>query len=285
MFECKIRNTRGLMKLTGKEAIYQVISIQGLNPPNAQINTATIVGLDGTVFNSSRLESRNIVLQVKINGDVETNRLNLYSYFVTKEKVTFYFKNDTLDVWIDGYVDTVECDLFSNAEFAQISIICPFPYFQSLTQEITDSSNTTALFEFPFSINADDPIPISEIIPTDSFVVANSSDGETGCEIDIIFNEDVSDVEIRNVTTGDDFVLHYSFEEGDEVVINTVKGQKSIQLIRDGVISNLFSAMQMGSKFIQLQSGSNVIQFTADDVVNSSAVVLLFRLYETYRGV
>ena len=154
MYTAQIENSSGnLFTLTGNEPVYQILSITGLNPPNAQINTTTIVGLDGAVFNSSKLETRNLVLTIKINGDVETNRLLLYSYFKTKDKCTFYYSNNSRDVSIEGYVESVECDLFSNNELAQISIICPYPYFKALTQIITDFSNVTPQFVFPFSIN------------------------------------------------------------------------------------------------------------------------------------
>ena len=103
MFAAKIQNASGdVMTLTGKEPKYQIIDIQGLNPPAAQINTSTIVGMDGAVFNSSKLQTRNLVLTIKINGDVELNRLRLYSYFRTKEWCKFYYTNDSLEVTIDG---------------------------------------------------------------------------------------------------------------------------------------------------------------------------------------
>ena len=154
MFTCKIENSDGAVYvLTGDEPVYQVIKIEGLNPPKAQINTTTIVGLDGAMFNSSKLESRNIVLTIRINGDVETNRQNLYQYFRTKEACTFYYTNQNRDVYIQGYVESVVCDLFSKSELAQISIICPSPYFKSLDEIVSDISNSLALFTFPFSIN------------------------------------------------------------------------------------------------------------------------------------
>ena len=176
MFAAKIQNASGdVMTLTGKEPKYQIIDIQGLNPPAAQINTSTIVGMDGAVFNSSKLHTRNLVLTIKINGDVELNRLRLYSYFRTKEWCKFYYTNDSLEVTIDGYVDSVECNLFTNSETAQISIICPYPYFRSIAEVTQDFSNVLKKFVFPFSINHDDPVVISEIGDAGTAKIYNSS--------------------------------------------------------------------------------------------------------------
>lgn len=287
MYTAKIQNADGeLFTLTGNEPVYQILDIQGLNPPKAQINTSTIVGLDGAVFNSSKLETRNLVLTIKINGDVETNRLNLYKLFRTKEKCTFYYTNNTLDVFIEGYVESVECNLFTNDEHAQISIICLQPYFKSLYEILQDSSDVEALFSFPFSINAAEPIPISNFNESGSINVFNSSESQTGTIVEINFSNSASSLEIKNATTGDDLTLNYSFLAGDKVVINTNKGEKSITLIRSGVLSSIFSALQPGSVFFQLSVGINQFDYLVNNATDTTGQVsILFRYYNVYRGV
>ena len=286
MYEAKIENKNGeVYVLTGDEPVYQVINIIGLNPPKAQINTTTLVGLDGAVFNSSKLETRNIVLTIKINGDVETNRLNLYNYFRTKEWCKFYYSNNSRDVYIVGYIDSVECDLFTNSEKAQISIICPYPYFKSITEIVTDISSTLALFTFPFSINIGEPIPISDYDENRSVNVYNASESETGVIITITFEDNVDSIEIKNTATGDDLILNYEFQEDDIVTINTYKGQKSITLTRNGIRTNIFSALQQGSVFFQLIPGSNPFGYLADDGTSNDVVFISFTHSNEYRGV
>lgn len=286
MYKAKIENSNGgVLVLTGKEAIYQIINIEGLNPPPAQINNTTIVGLDGAVFNSSKLQTRNIVLTVKINGNVEANRLNLYKYFRTKDWCKFYYSNETLDVSIEGYVESVECNLFSSGETAQISILCLYPYFRSLSESLVNSSSAEAHFVFPFSINIGEPVVISNYIDTGAINVYNSSESETGVMIEIDVKSAVNSIELTNTSTGDDFILSYAFAAGDKILINTNKGSKSIALVRGGVISNLFAALQQGSTFFQLSSGNNVFEYLADDTQGSNDVYIIFRFYNTYRGV
>lgn len=287
MFTAKIENSSGnVLTLTGNEPVYQVIDITGLNPPPAQINTTTIVGLDGAIFNSSKLQTRNLVLTIKINGNVETNRLMLYSYFRTKDWCKFYYSNNTLDVSIEGYVESVECDLFTNNEIAQISILCPYPYFRSLNEVIQDFSNVQKLFVFPFSINIDDPIVISTLDDSGGVVVYNNSESETGTLIYIDFLDSASSVEIKNTKTGDDFEINYSFLENDTVIINTNKGKKSITLLRNGVLTNLFSALQAGSVFFQLLPGVNNFEYlVSGSSSNNDEVAITFKYYNIYRGV
>ena len=181
MYKAEIENAGGeVLTLTGNEPSWQILSITGLNPPNAQVNVTNIAGLDGAKFNSSKLNTRNIVIMLKLNGNVEANRQLLYRYFRTKEACKFYFKNENRDVFIAGYVETVECDLFSNGEILQASIICPYPYFKSMAEIIADISNEVAGFVFPFSINIGEPIPFSMYISNKVTNVQNNSESETG---------------------------------------------------------------------------------------------------------
>lgn len=285
MFAAKIQNATGdVLTLTGKEPKYQLINIEGLNPPAAQINTSTIVGMDGAVFNSSKLQTRNLVLTVKINGDVEVNRLRLYSYFRTKEWCKFYYTNDSLEVTIDGYVDSVECNLFTNSETAQISIICPYPYFRSIAEITQDFSNVQKKFVFPFSINIGEPVVISVIGDAGTAKIYNSSESETGFVMYINFLDTASSIEIINTFTGDDFKLTYSFLADDTVIVDTNKGRKSVSLIRAGAVTNLFAALQTGSTFLQLLPGMNTFNYRVSGCILNNVKILL-KYYNIFRGV
>lgn len=287
MFKASLENARGnLITLTGDEANYQITTIKGLNPPSAHLNTSTVSGMDGAMYNSSRLNTRNIVITVKINGDVEKNRQDLYYYCPTKEKVRFYFSNNNRDVYIDGYVDTVECDLFSNDERMQISIICPQPYFMDVSDTQVDGSSINALFTFPFTIELGEPIPFSEIVLDSVIDLYNDSVNSIGMMIDIDVESDVSSILIKNTDTGETFTLEYDFEAGDHITINTIKGQKSIILLRNGVYSNIFVAMQIGSVFFQLAAGDNYFAYVVDgDIINNADISIMFTFYKMYRGV
>lgn len=294
MYEAKIQNKDGaVLTLTGNEPVYQVVEIAGLNPPGATINTSTIVGMDGELYNSGRLNTRQIVLTVKINGDVEKNRLMLYRFFKTKEPVRFYYKNDTLNTFIDGYVQTVECGLFSNAETAQIAILCPFPYFRSVTRSVYDLSSVQALFEFPFSINEGEPVPISDQTAGRENIVVSNSESDCGMEIEIELTGDprdlVTDITITDTTTGEWLSLDgtkYSgggFAAPQKIYINTGSGQKRIQVLDDNVLVNAFGTLRPGSTFLQLKPGDNLLGVNFLPADPGSKVYV--RHYDVYRGV
>lgn len=284
MFKASIQNANSdVLQLTGDENAYQIVSIEGLNPPQALINTTPIVGMDGALFNSAKLETRNLVVTVRINGNVEKNRLRLYSLFRTKEWCRFYYSNDSLDVSIDGYVESVACGLFSSNETAQISIICPQPYFKALAEVVSDVSHTLGLFVFPFSIELGDPIPFSDYSASRVAEVVNGSQSSTGVDIRIVFASSATTITIQNVTTGETMKLVYAFQDGDVVEISTYQGRKAITLTRSGVVSNLFTALQPGASFFQLQPGGNYFAFITDG--NDENIRITFNHADEYRGV
>ncbi|MCQ2978207.1 MAG: phage tail family protein [Clostridia bacterium] len=286
MFVAKIENTKKqILTLTQNESQFQVYNIQGLNPPNAAINFSKVAGLDGSRFNSAKLEERNIVIYIKLNGDIEANRLYLYTFFNTKEWCKFYYKNGSRDVYIEGYVETAECDLFTNNEIMQISIICPNPYFKAMQEIVDDISKALAAFVFPFSINQNEPIAFSTIDTSKVTNVYNDSESETGVIIEIDVLGNVNTIMITNISSGETFKLSYSFMENDKVIIDTNVGEKSITLIRNGIKYNIFAAINKGSNFFQLSIGDNWFSYLVDDGDNDNLIHIAFKHYTLYRGV
>ena len=287
MFIAKIENLAGqILTLTQNESNYQVVDIQGLNPPNAQINLSSIAGLDGAKFNSSKIDTRNIVITIKLNGDVESNRQALYRFFPTKQWCKFYYQNSNRNVFIEGYVEANECDFFSDSERMQISIICPRPYFKDVEEIVDDISNIVARFTFPFSIEYDDPIPFSEYSLSTTALIYNASEAETGTEININVVTPFNKISIRNTLTGDWLTLENSFLANDKIIINTNKGEKSITLIRNGVSSNLMGSLVLGSTFFQLASGDNMFGYIVDDdLVYNDYATVKFIFHNKYGGV
>lgn len=284
MFTFKIETfNRIVLELTRKESQYQIISITGLNPPNAQINSSSVAGMDGAIFNSSLLDPRNVVITIKINGDVEKNRLLLYKYFRTKEKCKIFYQNSSLNVYIEGFVETLELNHFENSQTAQISIICLNPYFKDLKTIVDDISKIIKLFSFPFSIT--EPTPISEININRVSIIINSSESETSLLIKVRFRSNMQKLEIKNIITGEQMIINYPFIKDDYLVISCYKGSKYVKLLRNGKEYNLIPYLLKGSIFFQLRIGENRFSYLADEGKKDHLLSIQFEHYNVYRGV
>lgn len=287
MFKLSLENKKGeRITLTQRESEYQVVSVEGLNPPAALITSSSVVGMDGEKFQSSKLGTRNLVITVKINGDVEVNRNRLYRYAKTKQYCKVYYQNGTHNVFAEGYADTVEGSLFTNDQRIQISIICHDPYLQSVNEIISDISKVLGLFEFPFSFGA---AGIVENTITDAAIEFGQYDenrvvniintgADTGLIIRLnVFGGSVVNPIIYDAYTREFFALDTELYDGDAVTINTNRGQKSIKVLRNGVELNGLNWLRPNSTWLQLHEGDNLYTYDAEEGVN------LLSVYFTHR--
>lgn len=273
MYTLKIQNASGeLFDLTHDRSAYSLIKVTGLTPPKAQINTTTAGVLDGTFFNSARVDERNIVLTVVIEGDIETNRQQLYRIFPSKSKCRVYFKNTNMDVQIDGYVEVVDGDLFVKREQMQISIICPRPFWQALSEVAYELSTTLRRFEFPFSIEESPGVPISEYSPNPQIFLYNDGSVPCGFTASIEISGSCTGLTLYNLTTQTKIGLlpSIALQAGDVVEISTIPGSLSIKLRRESDEINLINWLSTGSTFFTLATGENILYY---DMTGSSSDV------------
>ena len=282
MFSLSVQNAAGkLLELTHNEN-YNVTKVTGLNPPSATINTKTVTNFDGARFNSSRVNMRNIVITLLPVDPIDANRIALYEYFKVKQFVRIYYKNRLRDVYIDGYVETIEDDFFTMSQNIQISIICPETYFKSVDYGISRFLTVVDLFEAPFSI-PEEGMAVSEKLNNYSVNVTNRGDVSTGMILYGVFTGNVSGLTIWNQLTKERMAIDYQFKAGDELYINTNKGNKSITLLRSGAKSNLINYLKDESIWLVLEPGINSFEYVTE--YGQMNVELSIEHADLYQGV
>lgn len=256
---------------------FAVQSITGLGPGKSNINTTEIATIDGGFYNSARIPCRNIVLSLIFlwKDTIEESRQRSYKYFPLKKKITLEIETENRDAVIDGYVESNEPTIFSKAEGADISIVCPNPYFYSKDSSLTVFSGITATFSFPFSneSTAEKLISMGTINNLTRNTVLYVGDADVGVTITIHAIGEANNIAIHNVTTRE--VMQIDTDKiaaitgsgiinADDIIICTVKGKKSIKLIREGVEYNLLACLEKGVSWFQLVMGDNIFAYTAE---------------------
>ena len=265
IFTLIIKNYKGeSYELTHNYERYYVKSITGLTPPSAVINTSVSGSYDGSFYNSSRLEQRNIVITLGLKGKVEENRQRLYSIFPMKKECEVYFKNRYRDVKIKGYVESIEGDIFVQREEIQISIICPNPYFETPISVECEMSRTVPLFEFPFSIAKANPISFGKILDKPTCNIYNNGDVDCGCIITInVFDSLTGNPRITNEVTHEFMQFNNTLLMSKDVItINTNYGKMRATMRRVGLDVNLLPYLSNDSTWIKLATGLNTLSFT-----------------------
>ena len=137
---------------------FLVSSVTGLTYPAADISTSEIALFDGAILGNRRVGARNIVMTLTFYQEnrqkmsIEELRHKCYKYFPVKQQITFYVENDSGTYKIQGYIESNEINIFTQMEGAQISIICPDPYFEKQQSNIdTLISKIIPNFSFPCS--------------------------------------------------------------------------------------------------------------------------------------
>ena len=273
--------------------------IDGLGPSKANINTTEISTNDGSLYNSSRINSRNIVMLFRFLSDsqIEGIRQESYKYFPIKKRVTILIEADNRICETYGYVESNDPDIFSKDETTQISIVCPDPYFYSAGpdgENITVFFGIEPLFEFEFSNESltENLIEFGAIENSTEQTIFYSGDGEIGVLITIHAIGSVSNITIYN--TGTREVMRIDTNKlavltgngliaGDEITISTIKGDKYITLLRNGVYTNILNCLDKDSDWFQLAKGDNIFAYTAESGITN----LQFRIKNrmSYEGV
>lgn len=273
-----------------------VKEIKGISPPKADINTMEISTWDGDVYVSSRLSKRNIVLTFGIIGapSVEDARHLLYKYFPIKKKVKLTFTTDSRVVQTEGYVEENDVQIFSQNETAQISVICPDPYFYE--PDISEHAfiGVEPLFEFPFENPVgEETLEFGEIRLDTRAVLVYTGDADTGMTMTLTnYAENVGNIRINNLTTQSYIAINvgkitkltgYAFSKGDSIVITTNFGRCSAVMRKGGNVYNILGAINKDADWFQLTQGDNVFDFNAE--IGVEDLMLTFTYRNAFGGV
>lgn len=298
----KVKNYRGDEKtfiLSEPElSSFAVTQVTGLGPPRASINIGDYALGDGGVYNSARAQTRNIVLYLVFYADdVEAVRHESYKLFPLKSKVTLEIETDTRVCETEGYVEYNEPNIFSSQESSQISILCPDPFLYAAGDEgkVSIPYDLPGQFEFPFQ---NDSLSTSEIEFLMRYngmtaVVDNIGDVEVGFTIRINFRDTATNLKILRPGTEETMELdeeliqaiYGGFRDGDELVINTKKGSKRIELTRDGQTHNIINALKQGATWFQLAVGANQFQVWVENDDDFDNIEVAFEYRIVYEGV
>ena len=271
---------------------FLITSVSGLNPVKTEISEGEFINYDGTFIDSARLNSRNIVFSVlfydPLRNDVETIRNKCYRYFPVKKDITVTVHNDHGSFIIRGKVESNELNILSQNEGAQISIICPDPYFESSADSTVLLDDVFKNFQFPVTF----PTQFGIIKPYPETSILYNGDDDSGFIIQIDFFGNTSGIRINRID-GNEYIsvdknkmvgmFGYYFKRYDQLVINTKKGQKSATLRRDRIEYDFLKYINSSQQWLRLEKGENHFTFTADEGRSYMKVYLIYN--ERYNGV
>ena len=237
---------------------YGTTQISGLTRPKATINRSKLAGANASRISGAQISERNIVLTVVPQDDGEALRHELYNILPFDTMLRFYVETKQRCVYIDGYVEELEGDEPNGDEFSvQVSIICPFPWFQSVK-----------LHKTRLDRNSDNLIYNTGDIPA-GFIFR--MDEPTDGTVFRAFRNLVIDVNGTQFLTKkyDEYPTRGSFHP--PVVLSTIPGKKSfgLELEDTDFFKIAFSSIDAKSQWPVLQSGKNIVKVSCTQLTTS----------------
>jgi hypothetical protein len=238
--------------------LIQIRNIDGLDPVKATVNTSPFGSVDGGAYIGSNVPTRNPVLTLRPNPNwadwsIEALRRLVYLYFMPKSLTRLVFTSDDISpVEIYGYVEDCSPNLFTSDVEILVSIICPDPYFTAVNPTIVTGITNDG----------------SEWLDIDY-----GGDIETGFNVEVTSKGDPAPT-IIGVQAGDPSLSYFNVAAGVTpsmyYMMNSIPGQKYAQNVdlNTGVITNLLSKLQTGSKWPTLKPGGNKFAVITDSPGN-----------------
>ena len=282
MFRVKVENEVGDILNISEDRNYLITNIEGTSPPSSTIIRAGVAGQDGSRYNSSTVNERNLVMYIRFMSEVEKSRIKLYKYLRTGKYVKFYFSNGTRDVFIEGYIEDMPVNNFSQAETMQVVILCNKPYFNAIDEVLDMMNNVKPLLRFPYATYGNGQ-PLSVYEKAVEINVINSGDVDSGFELILTARGEVVNPKIINGNTLEFLGVNFTMEAGDKIIFNTSRGSRSVTLIRDNEQINIFNYLMQNKTWLQLKVGDNL--FVADTESGGAFLDVTFKHRDLFEGV
>ena len=253
-----------VLMLTGNDR-FKLSHADGLTAVNVELASSIVAGMDGDIVNSKRAVPRSIVLELSIESDVENVKRYILQYVKAEKKSTLRMTQEGRTTVIEGIVEAIEMQRFTNQVVMQITMYCSQPFWQDENYTNEDISENIDLHYF-----TDDPddmlyfpeegIPFGEYDANRTKEFVNDGDADVGIQIKIVALGHVSNPTVYN-SSGEFIGVVRTLEAGDEVTITTEKGNKTITLNGQSIISDI----KEGSTWLQLKTGEDELTIDSDD--------------------
>jgi len=245
--------------------------IEGLGHPGATSQKSQGVNQDGCNSEDSLLDPRVIKLQVTIRTK---DRVKLYELrrkimrvinpkTFNKEtgkrgELLIYYTNDYKKYRIYGKVeDSAEFnDRKKNHDKATISFYCQDPYWLDENGKDIDIKSVTGGLSFPLSL----PNNFSLV----SFYKEINNVGDIEAPVQIEYVGPALNPKVTNETTGEYIQVNMQIDEMEKLVINTIEGKETVNLITPHEVKDVYNKIDLNSTFFKLIVGKNLIKYSSD---------------------
>ena len=240
----------------------------------------------GVSITSTSLKERSITVTGWIIADTEEEmderKQFLNRYFDPRYEIDVMYKNYFLRFVPDNTVKYGTSEKENNDTIVQFQIkgTCADPLFSEINGSKETIAATIATFHFPLIMSTnlyERGLVFGYRQPSLTAKVTNKGAVEVGMKIVFKAIGELTNPRLINVDTREFVAIEKSMVAGEEIVINTNVGEKSIQgKIGNEDYSNYFMYKDLDSIWLQLRLGDNLFRYDADSGLDNLEVYLYF---------
>lgn len=264
------KNNQTLDLLNNKDKIL-LKAAEALHGIETDISEAESPYADGSEIVGVRALPRGIELTFKLRGDVKASIDFFKSYVKSKQFVTLREIDGNRDIIIKGVATIPPYTRMMQSCEIVLSIYCGQPYWEDLNYIVGVISQTIDLLNFPvegqyFTITGR-PFGVIDTSLTKTFI--NEGDVNVGMQLKLLALGTVVNPRI-SCSTGEQngwyMQLNLTLNSNDEIIINTVKGNKYITINGNEYINDepILDYLEFqGNDWLQLEQGANTFNISA----------------------
>lgn len=249
-------------------------------------NTYKYVNQIGISITSTSIGSRPVGITGWIVADDE-----LHMALLKRELNMFVNPQEEIDLIYNDYTirfkpdESIRYSLSyeeNNEIFAKFKITgtCANPLFEDINESQIAFVTTIKMFHFPLIISKELPeggVVFGKRMESLIVNIVNKGSVQVGMRIVIKANGTVVNPKIVNINTQQEFLLNKTLVSGEEVVINTNTGKKSVKgKIGNEEYSNYYMYKDFNSKWLKLDVGDNLFRYDAEQGIENMDVFVYF---------
>lgn len=250
--------------------------VDGMTDVASDIASSATPSMDGDRINNIQTQPRALVLdlQIKKSANVEDAKRFILRTIKPKQDGKLVLNHNGRTTELSGVVEAISMPRFTDDVVMQVSMYCSSPYWQDVENVLFEISRVIDMHCFPLDVGGL-AFPVEGVVMGEydmnmTRTYTNDGDDDCGMIITIVAVGDVLNPTIYK-SDGSYIGVNTSMVAGDEIVINTNRGEKSIT--KNG--ANILSKIKRGSSFIQLDTGNNELTIDSDGNTEGNVYFLL----------
>lgn len=275
-------NNRGQSIELKNSGPFLLTKIEGTGSPKTTLLTSKAPNQDGKSYHGSLLEERILPIEGAIIGDsiedVYRKRKELCSIFNPKIPGTLTYINNYGQYRVDCVIEDspVFKEKTANIQDFLIQVYCPNPYWLDTIEYKEEIASWIGDFEFSLEI-LEAGIEVGHRESNLIVNVNNEGDVECGMRIEFKALATVVNPSLLNIYTQEYLKIKRTLQVGDKLVISTHFSNKKVELVRSGVVTNVFNYIDLNSTFLQLDIGDNLFRYDAENGIDNLEVSIYYR--------